>query len=73
MLLKDSKFGGDSVMVLGELRVATHRKTILELSLTVFQTHRFSLMKTELLNVPWLEFVFHVTEAPVADFQKSHA
>lgn len=31
-------------------------------------------VKTELLDMPWLEFMmFHVTETPVADFHKSHA
>lgn len=32
-----------------------------------------SLVKTELLGMPWLEFIFYVAEAPVADFHKSHA
>lgn len=31
-------------------------------------------VKTELLDMPWLEFLmFPVTETPVADFHKSHA
>lgn len=41
--------------------------------LALFFLSSNSLVKTELLDMPWQEFMFHVTEAPVADFHKSHA